>query len=214
VIEYGLAPGAQHNLVVIAEGTSRATIVADWLHGKGTGRRLGPDTVEDADGHAYRIVRAADAQSLQPAVETADIPVEEAPIAELPAEHEPAPVPAGSPVARALIADDSIVARVFLGRLLRQRGIRVDEADDAAGARALWAENDYDWVFLDADMPGGGAFSIADAARPEVVVLVKDELERRHARTLGFEVVLLKPFAEDEVARAIEARAARVDPGG
>jgi len=90
----------------------------------------------------------------------------------------------------------------------------VDEAEDAATVRALWGEHEYDRVFLDADMPGGGAFTLADAARPEVIVLVKDELERRHAHALGFEVVLLKPFAEDEVARALDARATRSGPGG
>jgi CheY-like chemotaxis protein len=233
VLEYGLAPGADHNLIMIADGSERATVVADWLHGKGTGRRLGTDAVEDGDGHAYRILRPGDAASdvapdvasvaapeaasdvsfvaaLQPAPETADIPDEEVPVV-IRTAIEPPP---GPPVSRALVADDSIVARVFLGRLLRQRGIEVDEAEDAAAVRALWSEREYDRVFLDADMPGGGAFTLADAARPEVVVLVKDELERRHAHALGFDVVLLKPFAEDEVARAIEARATRAGPGG
>jgi CheY-like chemotaxis protein len=205
VLEYGLEPGGDRTLVVFADGPARATFVADWLHGKASGRRLDAGRIEDQDGHVYRVLRAADvpplaplvanpdpSEALQPASAAADIHLE-----------EPPPGPA---VERVLVADDSIVARVFLGRLLRQRGIEVDEAENAATARALWSERAYDRVFLDADMPDGGAFTIAEPGRPEVVVLVKDELERRHALALGFDVVLLKPFAEDEVARALYAR--------
>ncbi len=213
VLEYGLEPGEERTRIVLADGAERVTRIADGLHGKGTGRRSGDDSVEDHDGQVYRVLRAADARGLQPPPVPADIQVEEAPSAETPAIPAPEP-PAGPPVLRALVADDSIVARVFLGRLLRQRGIEVDEAEDAASARALWAENAYDRVFLDADMPGGGAFTIADGTRPEVVVLVKDELERRHAASHRFELVLLKPFAEDEVARAVDSRVGRAGPGG
>ncbi len=123
---------------------------------------------------------------------------------------------AGSP-RRALVADDSFTARVFLRRLLVMRGIEVDEAEQGDEARARLRAARYDLVFLDADMPGGGAIALASAIdagdRGRVIALVRDEAERAAAQAAGFAQTLFKPFAEDEVAAAVAALAEVPRPG-
>jgi two-component system chemotaxis response regulator CheY len=110
---------------------------------------------------------------------------------------------------RALVADDSMMARVFLARLLMQRGFSVDEAEDGVEALGALASRHYDIAFLDAEMPGAGAIQILRDAGAlltgRVCVLVKDEDERRRVELLGHVPVLFKPFAEDEVRAAVEA---------
>jgi CheY-like chemotaxis protein len=196
--------------------------------------------VADADGRVARVLdltRGAEIP-LEPAevapVEAAEEPaaiepeiVPEIEASEAPEAVQPEPVPADNvpedvvPVAprapRALVADDSMMARVFLGRLLAQRGIEVEEAENGMQARAALLSRDFDLVFLDAEMPGPGAVEllasggVALAAR--TCVLVKDDEERRRAESLGAVPILYKPFAEDEVRSAVDALLAR-DPSG
>jgi DNA-binding response OmpR family regulator len=115
------------------------------------------------------------------------------------------------------VADDSFTARVFLRRLLVMRGIEVDEAEQGDEARARLQAAHYDLVFLDADMPGGGAIALASTIeagdRGRVIALVRDEAERAAAQAAGFAQTLFKPFAEDEVAAALAALAEVPRPG-
>ena len=124
----------------------------------------------------------------------------------VPADNQPEDRAPGRP--RALVADDSMMARVFLGRLLAQRGIVVEEAEDGAAARAKLASAPYELVFLDAEMPGAGALEILgnadEATRSRACVLVKDDEERRRAEAFGGLPILYKPFAEDEVRGAVD----------
>ncbi len=135
----------------------------------------------------------------------------------LPADNDPETGRVFTRVTRALVADDSMMARVFLGRLLAQRGIEVDEAEDGVQAQAALMARTFDLVFLDADMPGMGAREILEAGGAElaarVCVLVKDDEERRRAEAFGAGPILYKPFAEDEVRSAVDALLARVPPG-
>jgi CheY-like chemotaxis protein len=117
---------------------------------------------------------------------------------------------------RALVADDSMMARVFLGRLLAQRGIEVDEAEDGPQAQAAIDAGSFDLVFLDAEMPGLGALEILAGADSTLAaracVLVKDDEERRRAEGFGAVCILYKPFAEDDVRSAVDALLAHVPP--
>ena len=154
----------------------------------------------------------------------AELALEAAPKPAAPPEAvQPEPIPAdnmpetGPPVRaalRALVADDSMMARVFLGRLLAQRGIVVEEAEDGAAARALLDRGGFDLVFLDAEMPGAGALEILKGAQPDLVaracVLVKDDEERRLAESFGGLPILYKPFAEDEVRGVVDRLRAHI----
>jgi CheY-like chemotaxis protein len=115
----------------------------------------------------------------------------------------PSEVAEHTPERRALIADDSLVARIFLGRLLEQRGWIVESVEDAAG---LWNELRHGaWTLVCAD------FALPDAtgrshvqrlvdhfgrsSRPAtLVVLTRDEEEERIALEAGATLSLRKPF--------------------
>ncbi len=225
VVDYGLEPGGERSRVVLGNGLERRELAVDWLFGKGEGAALAhvapPDSaaapsgfhftglVEDAEGRAARVLAVAPA----PVAVTAELP--------LIVQPEPPPAdnhPGGSAPARsgmrALVADDSMMARVFLGRLLEQRGFVVDEAEDGAQAGAALANARYDVVFLDAEMPGAGAIEILHDAGAllagRACVLIKDDEERRRVESFGPVPVLYKPFAEDEVRGAVEALLARL----
>jgi DNA-binding response OmpR family regulator len=132
----------------------------------------------------------------------------------VPADNHPETVPPAAAGLRALVADDSMMARVFLSRLLAQRGFAVDEAEDGEAARAALARVRYDIAFLDAEMPGAGAIEllhdVGALLEGRACVLVKDEEERRRVESLGHVPVLFKPFAEDEVKGAVDALLARL----
>jgi len=153
----------------------------------------------------------------EPAPETApapEAPPEAVQPEPIPADTMPETRPPARAVLRALVADDSMMARVFLGRLLAQRGIVVEEAEDGAAARALLDRGGFDLVFLDAEMPGAGALEILRGAHAELVaracVLVKDDEERRLAESFGGLPILYKPFAEDEVRGVVDRLRAHI----
>jgi len=221
------------------------TLPIDWLFGKGEGQPAHapedapafalptgfalPGWVVDEDGRLARVLDlvlgAETPLAPAPAFEPEPEPEPE-PEAVLSEAIQPEPIPADNgperPSAafaptRALVADDSMMARVFLGRLLAQRGIVVEEAEDGAAARAMLAAAHYDLVFLDAEMPGAGAIEILrgeDAAvSARACVLVKDDEERRRVEAFGALPILYKPFAEDEVRSAVATLLARALPG-
>jgi len=170
--------------------------------------------VRDAEGRTARVLDLA--QGAEAALDPSPEPVQPEPIpADNPPEAEPPPK--ARAVVRALVADDSMMARVFLGRLLAQRGIVVEEAEDGAAARALLDRGGFDFVFLDAEMPGAGALEILKGAGAAVVaracVLVKDDEERRTAEAFGGLPILYKPFAEDEVRSVVDTLRARIVSG-
>jgi two-component system CheB/CheR fusion protein len=54
---------------------------------------------------------------------------------------------------RLLLAEDDAVSRLSFSRMLEKAGYHVDVAEDGARALALVAENDYDCVLMDVQMP-------------------------------------------------------------
>ena len=246
VVEYGLIGGSEHPRVVLGSGLGRIDLAVDWLFGKGEGHPAAaphatatPEVpegfapgawVEDGDGRLARVLdlapvgdaMAESTETPQPAPpETLDPPQPETREAVQPEEVR-ADNPGEPPVRalrarRALVADDSMMARVFLGRLLAQRGIEVDEAEDGPQAQAAIDAGSFDLVFLDAEMPGLGALEILARADSTLAaracVLVKDDEERRRAEGFGAVRILYKPFAEDDVRSAVDALLAHVPPG-
>jgi len=232
------------SLLVLGSGLDRIELSVDRLIGEGEGRpvRAPADAaqvdapasfaalgwVRDAAGRAARVLDLALGfePSLEPAAETGPAleaaaappePVQPEPIPADTFSRNPEPAPPARTSVRALVADDSMMARVFLGRLLAQRGVVVEEAEDGAAARALLARGGFDLVFLDAEMPGAGALEILRDADDDVVaracVLVKDDEERRLTESFGGLPILYKPFAEDEVRSVVDTLRARTVPG-
>ncbi len=94
------------------------------------------------------------------------------------AEAAPRRAAGAAPLAgrRALIADDEEAVRVAVRRMLERRGAAVDAVMDGREARTAMARAPYDVVFLDVNMPAGGAYDLLGDARrqapaPKIVIM-------------------------------------------
>jgi CheY-like chemotaxis protein len=90
----------------------------------------------------------------------------------------PRRAPGAAPLSgrRALIADDEDAVRVAVRRMLERRGAEVDAVIDGREARAAIAQAPYDLVFLDVNMPAGGAYDLLSEVRarrpaPKIVIM-------------------------------------------
>ena len=111
------------------------------------------------------------------------------------------------------MADDSLVAHIFLARLLERRGYVVEAVGDG---EALWDElrrGPWSLVCADATMPDAHGrahlerlldFRAACREPFKLVVLTRDQAEERDATLAGAVLHLRKPFepgALDELLR-------------
>jgi CheY-like chemotaxis protein len=114
---------------------------------------------------------------------------------------EPAPAP------RALIAEDSMVAAIFLTRLLEQVGFVVVPVGTADELHRMSATTHWSLVFADVELPdaiaGHGLSGLepkdADGRAAPVIALVRDADDIAHARAFGVQRVLTKPFEAERV---------------
>jgi CheY-like chemotaxis protein len=128
------------------------------------------------------------------------------------AEAEPKPAAAAPAVRRALIVDDSLVARMELGRVLERAGWEVEWVETAAELWSILPEGGWSIVFVDVSLPDarGRAHLKTLAAQQRVaphrfdlVALTRDEADERLALDAGIARVLRKPFASGAVEHAV-----------
>ena len=107
------------------------------------------------------------------------------------------------PARRALVADDSLVARIFLARLLERRGYVVDLVGDGESMWRLLSHGPWSLVCADVTMPDThGRAHIerlldfrANCREPfRLIVLTRDVLEEEEAELAGAVLHLRKPF--------------------
>ncbi len=120
-----------------------------------------------------------------------------------------APAPIARPAMRtartALVAEDSITARIFLARLLARHGFDVRTVDTAAALRTELERGGWQLTCVDVELPDetGAAFLAGLVVRhgPATlfVALVRDADDRVAARRVGIERTLRKPFDEHEL---------------
>jgi CheY-like chemotaxis protein len=113
-----------------------------------------------------------------------------------PAPPDPTPAPLA-----ALVAEDSLMARIFLTRMLEQQGLEVHAVETAAALREWLGKRAWALVCVDVDLPDarGAGFLRSLAARegahaPALVALVRDDQDLFEARAAGISRVLRKPF--------------------
>jgi CheY-like chemotaxis protein len=101
----------------------------------------------------------------------------------------------------ALVAEDSITARIVLTRMLEQQGLEVEAVDTAAELLLLLPQRSWALVCVDVDLPDGRGESllrmvgeVAGKQGPSLVALVRDEEDETAARAAGVSRMLHKPF--------------------
>ncbi len=111
---------------------------------------------------------------------------------------------------RALVVDDSLVARIALTRVLEREGWVVEGAEHASEMWAALESEDWSAVFVDVSLPDASgrahlrqlvARQLVARARFELVALTRDGSEDQLVAGTGITRVLRKPF----VSGAVEA---------
>lgn len=151
---------------------------------------------------------------LEPAPEEPLTPLES--LVETPVHERPSVEAARHPVPRALVADDSLVARIFLGRMLERRGFVVETVGDGA---AMWEElRRGPWSIVCADFAMPDSWGRAHLERLldhrancrepyQLVVLTRDADEEVVARDAGATLMLRKPFENEALDRLLPTHA-------
>lgn len=113
--------------------------------------------------------------------------------------------------AHLLLVEDERSIREPLARLLEREGFRVSQAADAARARQLLPDGDFDLAILDIMMPGEDGLSLARFIRvsgPLPVILLTaraEEIDRIIGLEMGADDYLVKPFNPRELVARIRA---------
>lgn len=117
-----------------------------------------------------------------------------------------------------LVVDDDDRIRDLLRRFLVREGFRVTVASDAAAARRLFEQFDFDLIVLDVMMPGEDGFAFTQWLRKRaavpVLILTARGLpdDRIEGLSLGADDYLAKPFEPQELLLRIEAVLRRAGP--
>ena len=111
-----------------------------------------------------------------------------------------------------LVVDDSITVRRVTQRLLQREGFRVALANDGLQALERLKEERPAVVLSDIEMPRMDGFDLARAIRADAawadlpIIMISSriaEKHREHAASLGVQHYLGKPYAEEELLRAV-----------
>jgi chemosensory pili system protein ChpA (sensor histidine kinase/response regulator) len=126
----------------------------------------------------------------------------------------PAPTPLQAPRKLVMVVDDSITIRRVSERLLSRRGYRVLTAKDGLDAIAQLQSESPDAILLDIEMPRADGFEVAAfvrntarIARTPIIMITSrsGEKHREHARQLGVDRYLTKPFQEDQLLAELQS---------
>ncbi|MCE9627397.1 MAG: response regulator [Candidatus Eisenbacteria bacterium] len=141
-------------------------------------------------------------------------PAPPTPIVVTAAPAEPAPVRATRAPRRALIADDSLVARLAIARVLESQGWLVEMVERATDMWKALEEGGYGAVFVDVALPDARgrehlrelvARQLVTAERFELVALPRDTAEEQVVRECGIPRALRKPFAKGAIEALVGA---------
>ena len=128
------------------------------------------------------------------------------------AQPEPDAGPAVRRARRALVAEDSLTARMFLTRMLEQHGFEVTAVTRGAELLKMLEHGPWALLCVDVELPDtpGPALlrEVAARGRAPLVALIRDRQDLECASAAGISRVLRKPFDPD----ALEALVQRLAP--
>lgn len=122
-------------------------------------------------------------------------------------------IAAGGELPLVLVVDDSITVRRVTQRLLRREGYRVAMAADGLQALERLAEERPAVVLSDIEMPRMDGFDLARNIRADAklrdlpIIMITSriaEKHREHAKELGVDHYLGKPYSEDELLALVK----------
>lgn len=107
---------------------------------------------------------------------------------------------------RILLVEDTAINREVVGKMLNSAGLTVDMASNGREAIRKAAENDYDLIIMDIQMPDMDGFQTAKELKdqagdrlPKIIALSANALRKNAARAIdeGFSAYLTKPISKD-----------------
>ena len=125
----------------------------------------------------------------------------------------PAPPPAPPQPAALLIVDDSAVARAKLSRLFDAAGYRTTLARDGVEALERLAEQRFQVMVTDLEMPNKDGFELIAAVQgaletenlPIIAITGHDELQARVHQIQGVYGIFKKPWNDRELLKRVES---------
>jgi chemosensory pili system protein ChpA (sensor histidine kinase/response regulator) len=117
-----------------------------------------------------------------------------------------------------MVVDDSLTVRKVTQRLLQREGYRVVLARDGVDALRLMPEETPDVMLVDIEMPRMDGFDLTRNIRRDSryakipIIMITSRTASKHrdfAKSLGVNVYLGKPYAEDELLRHVAGLTAR-----
>ena len=124
-------------------------------------------------------------------------------------EHSALPETEDAPPANVLVVDDEAISRRAVTYALEKAKLKSLNVDDPNVALKLLAENSFDLIFLDVDMPGMNGYELCTKLRtlaahkktPVVFVTSLNDFESRASSTMsGGNDFIAKPFLFIELA--------------
>ena len=101
---------------------------------------------------------------------------------------------------KVLIAEDTVVGRKVVARILSEAGFEVDAVENGLGVLDLLAATRYDMLIMDCMMPEMDGFACLKELKDRsitvpviVVTALNDETKRQQANDLGVVDYILKP---------------------
>ncbi|MCC6276658.1 MAG: response regulator transcription factor [Oligoflexia bacterium] len=122
---------------------------------------------------------------------------------------------------RILVVEDQRKMAGFLKKGLQEAGYRVDLAQSGAAASSFVADNDYDLIVLDVNLPDSSGFDLARQFKSEGLtcpILLLTALNTTKHKVMGLDSggddYLTKPFEFEELLARIRALLRRQTPQG
>lgn len=118
---------------------------------------------------------------------------------------------------RVLVVDDENIVRSFLRRALERRGYSVYEASEGLTALSLLAEQSFDLVLLDMNMPRLSGVEVLRKIRESgssVRVVLSSgysDVERDELDPSSYQGFLIKPYGIAELVKVIEGALASAE---